>query len=442
RRESLVSSSTTRRWKRARAATTITMRTAISSAESRALPPELRIRRPRQPPIWLGVAALSGGGLVLGTVLAGAPPSAVLGTLAVLVAAGAAIYWPALGLAILAFTYPFDLTTYAGPIKVTSSAALMAVLVLVLVGRQLLRNPPPIQRTRLDVAVALFAAASVLSLASITGNLSGQMVGLVKAFGGFVLFFITTQTVRELKDALIIVGAVIVTGFLQAMDTVIPFVNGTQVVSIESRATGTLVDANLFAGYLVLVIPIAIALGLSFRERWTLVPTAAMAIVLVAALVGTLSRSGWLGIVSGALVVWILYQGRRWRIACVAGVVAASFVVLGAMGPISARLGASDSGPLQMLSDRSEVWGAAVGVFKDHPLFGVGIDMFQDFYPEYSGRDDGLNHAHNLFLNIAAERGSLGFVAFVVLIILVVTTLARALTNSASGRERALVIGL
>src|SRR5205823_931224 len=148
---------------------------------------------------------------------------------------------------ILAFTYPFDLTTYAGPIKVTSSAALMVVLVLVLVGRQFLRNPLPIRRTRLDVPVALFAVASVLSLASMTGNLSGQLIGLVKAFGGFVLFFIATQTVRELKDAAVVVGAIISTAFVQAVDTIIPFVNGTQSVSVDSRATGTLVDANLFA---------------------------------------------------------------------------------------------------------------------------------------------------------------------------------------------------
>src|SRR5205823_681945 len=149
------------------------------------------------------------------------------------------------------------------------------------------------------------------------------------------------QTVRELKDALVVVGAVIATGFLQALDTVIPFVNGTQAVSVESRATGTLVDANLFGGYLALVIPLALALGLTFRQRWTLVPTAAGVLVFVAAIVGTLSRSGWLGIVFGILVLWVSFPVRRWRIACVAGVLAASFVFLGAWGPISTRLGPS-----------------------------------------------------------------------------------------------------
>jgi len=418
------------------------MRTAISSTESSLLPEGLRIRRPKRPPIWLGVVGLAGGGLVLGTVLAGAPPSAILGTVALLLAAGAAIYWPALGLAILAFTYPYDLTTYAGPVKVTSSAALIAVLVMVLVGRQFLPSPPPIRRTKLDIPVLLFAGASVLSLASLTGNLSGQLVGLVKAFGGFALFFIATQTVKELKDVLVVAGAVIATGFIQAVQTVIPFVNGAQAVSIDSRATGNLVDANLFAGYLVLVIPLALALGFSLRERWTIVPTAAVALVFVAALVGTLSRSGWLGLVVGTVVLWVLFEGRRWRIACVTGAVAASFVLLGAWGPISTRLGASDTGPLQMLSDRTEVWGAAIGMLRDHPLFGVGIDTFQDFYPGYSGRDDGLNHAHNLFLNVAAERGIFGLLAFAAVTILLVGALIERLKTSTSRTDRALIIGL
>ena len=61
--------------------------------------------------------------------LAGAPLQLVLGTIAALLAAGTAIYRPALGLAILAFTYPYDLDTYFGPIKLTTSYALLAILI-------------------------------------------------------------------------------------------------------------------------------------------------------------------------------------------------------------------------------------------------------------------------------------------------------------------------
>jgi hypothetical protein len=182
-----------------------------TSLESRALAGGLRVRRRPSQPIWLSVAALAVGGLALGTVLAGAPSEVVLGTLAVLLTAGAALYRPALGLALLAFTYPFDLKTYAGPVKLTTSAALMAVLVLTFVIRQFLPNPPEIRRTPLDVPVLLFGGATVLSLAGLTGNTGDELVALLKAFGGFLIFFIATQSLRSFGDALLLVAAVIAT---------------------------------------------------------------------------------------------------------------------------------------------------------------------------------------------------------------------------------------
>ena len=382
------------------------MPAATSPAESRVLPGGLRLRRRKSPPIWIGVAGVAAAGLLLGTILSGAPPVAVLGTVAVLVAAGAAIYWPALGLAVLVFAYPFDLTTEAGPVKVTSSYALMGVLVLVLVGRQFLRNPPPIVRTKLDIPVLIFAAATVLTLAGLNDNRTGQLVAMVKAFGGFTIFFIATQSVRKLTDALLVVGAVIATGLVQAVQTILPFMTGGQAVSVDARATGGLADANLFGGYLVLIIPLVVALGVSFRKQWTIVPTIAATLVLAAALAVTLSRSGWLGLVAGAITLLVLLRDRRWRIAGIAAALAACFLAVGLSGPIAARLGpAPDTGPTQMLADRIDVWSAGFRIAKDHPIVGVGLDNFQDFYPSYSGRDDGLNHAHNLFLNIAAERG-------------------------------------
>jgi hypothetical protein len=211
----------------------------------------------------LAAVALAAVGLGLGTILSGAPSNAILGTVAVLLAAGAAIYRPPLGLAILVFVYPFDLTTYAGPVKLTTSAVLIGVLMLVLVGRQILANPPAIAHSPLDIPVLIFAAASVLSLAAQTGNLSGQLVGLLKAGGGFLIFFIATQVVRALADALLVVGSVIATGLIQAMGALLPFVTGNRSVSLDAPATGTLIDANLFAGYLVLVIPLLLALGVA-----------------------------------------------------------------------------------------------------------------------------------------------------------------------------------
>src|ERR1700730_12731499 len=125
----------------------------MAASAKTALPRGLRLQRRRKPPAWVGVAGVLLAGLALGAALSGAPASVVLGTLAALLAIGAAIYRPALGLAILAFSYPFDLTTYAGPLKLTTSEALIGILAVVLLGRHFLRHPPPVQRTPLDLPV-------------------------------------------------------------------------------------------------------------------------------------------------------------------------------------------------------------------------------------------------------------------------------------------------
>src|SRR5438067_12016963 len=180
--------------RRVPAPTPTTIRTAISESNP-ALPAGLRLvpgAGSRRGP-WLTVCALVGAGLVLGAVLTGAPADVVLGTIAALLAIGAALYRPALGLAVLAFTYPYDLTTYAGPVKLTTSYVLLVILVLVWVVREVLPNPPAWRRTPLDWPVLLFWIATVVSILGLTGNYTDQLIALMKAGGGFVLFFLVTQ---------------------------------------------------------------------------------------------------------------------------------------------------------------------------------------------------------------------------------------------------------
>ncbi|MFI5269962.1 MAG: hypothetical protein ACHQ7M_21500, partial [Chloroflexota bacterium] len=167
-----------------------------------------------------------------------------------MLAIGAALYRPALGLAILAFSYPFDLTTYAGPLKLTTSEALIGILAVVLVGRHFLRHPPPVQRTPLDLPVLIFAVATVLSLLGLGGYLSDQLVALVKAAGGFLLFFIVTQSLRQRREVWLVVSAILGAGLILAAQTIVPVIQGTAVVSALTRATGDVIDPNLFAGYL------------------------------------------------------------------------------------------------------------------------------------------------------------------------------------------------
>ncbi|HID86926.1 MAG TPA: O-antigen ligase domain-containing protein [Anaerolineae bacterium] len=64
--------------------------------------------------------------------------------------------------------------------------------------------------------------------------------------------------------------------------------------------------------------------------------------------------------------------------------------------------------------ERLAHWQAALGMWRDHPWLGVGIGNYVAAYPRYAlpRWDDPLGHAHNYYLNIAAETGLVGLVAY------------------------------
>ncbi|OLD37251.1 MAG: hypothetical protein AUI83_24850, partial [Armatimonadetes bacterium 13_1_40CM_3_65_7] len=376
-----------------------------TSANRVALPPGLRMQRRRRPPAWLGLLALLVTGLGLGAALSGAPATIVLGTLAVLIAIAAAIFRPALGLAVLAVSYPFDLTTYAGPLKLTTSEALLLILALALIGRQFARNPPAIERTPLDLPVLLFAAASVLTLLGLTGFYGDQLVALAKAAGGFLLFFVVTQSLREQRDIWIVLAAVLSAALIVAVQSILPIIQGVDAVTALNRATGNVIDPNLFAGYLVLVIPIALTFGVAMRWRWGPILSGVAMLIFGAALVATLSRGGWLGLLVGVATMALLVPGRRRVVLGVAGGVVLILLLAGLAGPVAARLGTSaGASPLQTFVDRIPIWSAAISMFIQHPIFGIGLNNFGNYVGLYDPSLD-VNQAHDLFLNFLVERG-------------------------------------
>ena len=68
--------------------------------------------------------------------------------------------------------------------------------------------------------------------------------------------------------------------------------------------------------------------------------------------------------------------------------------------------------------ERLAHWEAAWGMLEDHPLLGVGVGNYVPTYPSYAlpGWEDPLGHAHNYYLNVAAETGLAGLVVYVLLI--------------------------
>jgi putative inorganic carbon (hco3(-)) transporter len=68
--------------------------------------------------------------------------------------------------------------------------------------------------------------------------------------------------------------------------------------------------------------------------------------------------------------------------------------------------------------ERAAHWLAGVRMFAAHPIFGVGIGNYSAAYPAFHPRGwyASLEHAHNYYINIAAEAGIVGLTSYTLMV--------------------------
>jgi O-antigen ligase len=85
-----------------------------------------------------------------------------------------------------------------------------------------------------------------------------------------------------------------------------------------------------------------------------------------------------------------------------------------AAGKLLDRLG------LETISFRRNYWAAALGMLAEHPFFGVGFDSYGDWYRKFRPENVNTaysvvsNSAHNYFLDIGSNLGTVALILFVV----------------------------
>ncbi len=212
--------------------------------------------------------------------------------------------------------------------------------------------------------------------------------------------------------------------------------NETNVVeAIEAqRAAGTIGEKNRYAQFMLLLVPIGLSLAASessLRLRnlarvatilallgaaMALSRGAAVGCILalgVAACLRLIDRSQMKLIVAGTVVMLLLLPHYLMRLESLGS-------VGGAMTQVNAGVGQTDGAVRGRLTEM----GAALLVFRDHLLVGVGPGMFPEYVQDYGQivslrpLGDG-RQAHSLPLDIAAENGLFGLLVLTVLLIVV-----------------------
>ena len=92
------------------------------------------------------------------------------------------------------------------------------------------------------------------------------------------------------------------------------------------------------------------------------------------------------------------------------------------------------------LKNRIDYWNAAIGMFRDHPIFGVGVDRFGEYYRQYASQiqvvqGQNTDNAHSVYMQILATGGLTLFVPYILLVLFITFIGLRSLFKN-QGEEK------
>ena len=276
----------------------------------------------------------------------------------------------------------------------------------------------------LDVPVIifiLFAAVSVFMSPARNFELIYNFCGIV---GIYILTYIlvgqnirTKEQMIDLAKALTLSAfCVVLCGYFQFIFGVdiseMRWVDGEAFPELRKRIFSTLENPNILAGYLDVMICLALGMFLKIKGSTQKIILAVVIVALTACLAMTYSRGAFLTIAI-VFVICGIVKDRR-------------ILILFAL--LTGALIYTDSTFLQRIlsifttsADSSEglrigIWVSTISMIADHPFVGIGWGAFKFVYPQYNyylqDTTQIIYHAHNLYLQTAAEVGIVGALAY------------------------------
>ena len=194
----------------------------------------------------------------------------------------------------------------------------------------------------------------------------------------------------------------------------------------RKRVFTTFFSPDMFAGYLIMMLPLAVGLFLDSllkKNRFLWILTGLSISFMFISLLLTKSIGGWISLFIAFLVFSVLlfvhHPHLRRKIVWIAAVASIFIVaILAGILIIRADYSAEFASPQNSLIQRLYFWRSATKMIRDFPLAGVGPGNFGLIYPEYKSPQAIETHfAHNSYLQIWAEMGILGIAGWLWLIL-------------------------
>ncbi|MFD4261680.1 O-antigen ligase family protein [Streptomyces sp. NPDC058534] len=294
------------------------------------------------------------------------------------------------------------------------------------------------RRRPLSTAAALVLGLPVVGIAFAALGASGPTAGLA-GMGRYLQVFVLVPAavlmlVRHRADFRVLAWSFVGLALWQGAIGLHQYATrtGASYQGEDIRAVGTFGahDVMGMASVVSLGVVCAVGIALGRTPVWQRATAAGCALALLAPLAVSFSRGAWIA-TALTCAVQLALAGLRRALKAAAAVGAAGVILMGGFGVGTTQLQeridsiaqVTDS-PDQSVTDRYTLWASATGMWREHPLTGVGLKGFPAYRDKHatlalsSGSDiegtgvefqrQALLSPHSMYLLVLSEQGLIG----------------------------------
>ncbi len=309
-----------------------------------------------------------------------------------------------------AFLMPF-LPDMAGLLMMYSLVAIYLV-------NDVVNEHKDLTKSSMDIPVILFVFIMIISTFT-SINISGSLRDLALHLGGLSFVFAMVNSIKTKNAFNAVVTVLVFSATIVALYGFYQYVVGVEMddawLDVENnpdvrvRVYSVFHNPNILAEYLIMIIPLSVGLFWHTKKLSKKIIFLGTTLIMVLALVMTLSRGGWLGFAFSALVFILLIEKRLLLSAIPIVLGGVYFLPESIMNRILSIGNLADSSNAYRIG----IWSITLDIIRDYPIAGVGFGHlpFKQIFETYI-RTMPTYHAHNTYLETAAEMGIPGLIAF------------------------------
>ena len=308
------------------------------------------------------------------------------------------------------------------PISLNLCSGFLGLGVLLWLVKMIVNGGFNFKKTPFDVGIALLVLLSAASIWA-SPDRGFSFYNYYNLMGRYVLvYYLVVNNINSATQIkriiwVMLTSACIVTlyGFYQYLFGINilanEWVDGKQFPDLKIRVFSTMKNPNLLAGFLVTMMSIGASMGYKAATMKGKVVLYGLVLMFAACLELTYSRGAWISLLA-VIVVYGIFCNRKifWLL------ILLPVAMLCGHDAILERI-MSITNPTDTSSTlRMALWESTIAMIKDKPLLGIGWGSYWLVYPQYDFWLNNPNvkifHAHNMYLNIAAEIGIPGLITF------------------------------